>query len=388
MSAPLVSTDTPGVYKRGSRYVATWRDPSGKQRSKSARNVTEAKQIRASMQADVQRGEYQPKSRVRFDDYAAEWIVTYQGQRRRGLRETTRRVYRSNLERHAIPFFGRTALSDIDTPLVQSFLQHVFDKPGELGNEALGNAIKPLRALFSSAVKEGLIRHNPVREAELPYRDVDQEDDDEQGKALSREQLAAFLAIVHPRMRLLFETLAGTGLRNSELFGLQWQHLELDVPRPQVRVRRALVNGFVHKPKSKYARRDITITRDLARKLRAHHAATEWPRPEDPVFVRPDGTPLREGTIRRRYLNPVMEEIGASGMGYHSFRHSAASMLFERGANPVQVQRFLGHHSPAFTMSTYVHLLSKDDAPTLDLAVELDGVTAAEQPDLAALHSS
>jgi hypothetical protein len=35
------------------------------------------------------------------------------------------------------------------------------------------------------------------------------------------------------------------------------------------------------------------------------------------------------------------------------------------------VQRFLGHHSPAFTMSVYVHMLDKDDTPTLDSAIEL-----------------
>jgi hypothetical protein len=46
-------------------------------------------------------------------------------------------------------------------------------------------------------------------------------------------------------------------------------------------------------------------------------------------------------------------------------------MLFERGANAVQVQRWLGHHSPAFTLSTYVHLLADDLGDPLDLAAEL-----------------
>jgi hypothetical protein len=37
-------------------------------------------------------------------------------------------------------------------------------------------------------------------------------------------------------------------------------------------------------------------------------------------------------------------------------------MLFRHGANAKQVQVWLGHHSPAFTLATYVHLLP-DDAP-------------------------
>jgi hypothetical protein len=35
-------------------------------------------------------------------------------------------------------------------------------------------------------------------------------------------------------------------------------------------------------------------------------------------------------------------------------------MLFAEGHNAVQVQRWLSHHSPAFTLATYVHLLDGD----------------------------
>jgi integrase len=35
-------------------------------------------------------------------------------------------------------------------------------------------------------------------------------------------------------------------------------------------------------------------------------------------------------------------------------------MLFAEGRNAVQVQRWLGHHSAAFTLATYVHLLDGD----------------------------
>jgi hypothetical protein len=50
-------------------------------------------------------------------------------------------------------------------------------------------------------------------------------------------------------------------------------------------------------------------------------------------------------------------------------------LLFERGANAVQVQRWLGHHSPSFTLNTYVHLLDEDGmGEALDLGAELVGV--------------
>jgi hypothetical protein len=48
-----------------------------------------------------------------------------------------------------------------------------------------------------------------------------------------------------------------------------------------------------------------------------------------------------------------------------------ASLLLARGASAVQVQRWLGHHSPAFTLDTYVHLLPGDSAPPLRLDQEI-----------------
>ena len=44
------------------------------------------------------------------------------------------------------------------------------------------------------------------------------------------------------------------------------------------------------------------------------------------------------------------------GRSFHTFRHTCAAP-FERGANVVEVQRWLGHHSPRFTLDTYVHLM-------------------------------
>ena len=41
-SPPMERTATPGVYKRGGRYVVTFRDPSGRQRKRFAKTLVEA----------------------------------------------------------------------------------------------------------------------------------------------------------------------------------------------------------------------------------------------------------------------------------------------------------------------------------------------------------
>ena len=65
MSAPLVKTATPGIYKRGSRYVVVFRDAYGKQRKRSARTLAEARDLKSTLTADVARGEYRTVSKAK-----------------------------------------------------------------------------------------------------------------------------------------------------------------------------------------------------------------------------------------------------------------------------------------------------------------------------------
>src|SRR5215210_230826 len=103
MAAPMEKTRHPGIYKRGYRYVVVWR-ANGKQHRQSARTLDEARKLKSARVADVARGEFHEASRVRFREYAEEWVDRYQG-RRRGFRESTREDYRRDLERYAFPFF-------------------------------------------------------------------------------------------------------------------------------------------------------------------------------------------------------------------------------------------------------------------------------------------
>jgi integrase len=91
---------------------------------------------------------------------------------------------------------------------------------------------------------------------------------------------------------------------------------------------------------------------------------------ESPVFASKAGTPLRPENVYRRTLAPAA--IGAgfkvevevkgkrkerSAVSFHTFRHTYASLLFEAGRNVKQVQAWLGHADPSFTLKTYIHLM-------------------------------
>jgi hypothetical protein len=70
---------------------------------------------------------------------------------------------------------------------------------------------------------------------------------------------------------------------------------------------------------------------------------------------------LDPGNLHAGVLKPA-RAAGLDWVGFHKLRHTCATELFRRGLNAKQVQVWLGHHSPAFTMATYLHLLS-DELP-------------------------
>ena len=56
-------------------------------------------------------------------------------------------------------------------------------------------------------------------------------------------------------------------------------------------------------------------------------------------------------------------------------------MLLRNGLNAKQVQLWLGHHSPAFTLATYVHLLPDDMPDVTFLDTLTDGVPIEEDAE-------
>ena len=360
MGAPLVKTSTPGVYKRGRFYAVRFVKPDGTKGQRAARTLKEARELRAALNADVHRGEYRELSRTTFHDYATEWARTYQGRTGRGVRVNTLAEYRRDLELHAIPFFGRRRLTEVEPRDVKRFARHLAD--AGLAPATVRNVMAPVRALLATAVEEGLIRSNPAAGLRLPGRKAGPE---ERVKALSEQELAALLAAAPdgwPRLFLRF--LADTGLRIGEAIALTWQRVDLAERR--VKVRERLYRGELDAPKSSYGRREVPLSPGLASALRAHRLASPFSQDGDLVFATRTGTPHRPENLRRRLLVPaalaagLVDENGKPWPGFHTLRHTCASRLFRAGVDAKRVQLILGHHSPAFTLATYVHLLPGD----------------------------
>lgn len=223
----------------------------------------------------------------------------------------------------------------------------------------------PLRACLRHAAGAGLVVGDVGASLVLPRRRRGRAHEFDERRFLTREQLRRLLAEIPAQWRPLFELLASTGLRISEAIALRVMDTQLDTAPSCVHVRRAIVDGQLTAPKSRHGRRTIPISMELAdrlQRLAAGRGETEL------LFRGAHGAALRPGNLRYRVLIPAAERAEVPWARFHTLRHTCAAMLIDAGASPLRLQRWMGHHSAAFTLDTYGHLLQDDLGPYLDIA--------------------
>jgi integrase len=81
------------------------------------------------------------------------------------------------------------------------------------------------------------------------------------------------------------------------------------------------------------------------------------------IFPTSVGTPGDPGNLRKDFLR-VLDKAGLVHIRIHDLRHSAASIMLNRGVPPIVVSRRLGHAKTSTTLDIYGHLyMESQDEP-------------------------
>lgn len=154
--------------------------------------------------------------------------------------------------------FGARQLAEVTLASVQEFIKALLGKG--LSAKTIGNVIVILKEMFKHAVQWGYLDSNPVQYVERP-RGEDKEMD-----VLTPVEIRRLLDAQEEPLRTLLLTAVLTGMRQGELFGLQWE--DIDFARHQVHVRRSLWHGTLGTPKSRRSRRAIDMPPTLEQALK------------------------------------------------------------------------------------------------------------------------
>jgi integrase/recombinase XerC len=145
----------------------------------------------------------------------------------------------------------------------------------------------------------------------------------------------------------ILELLYASGLRVSELAGLDWPDLDLEA-----RTLRVMGKGG----KERMVPFGQPAAQALARWLEVWEGVRKsTPARQEPIFLNYRGTRLSARSVGRIVDRYVEKAALAAGVHPHTLRHTFATHLLEGGADLRTIQELLGHSSLS-TTQRYVHL--------------------------------
>jgi integrase/recombinase XerC len=264
--------------------------------------------------------------------------------RERNVSPHTLRAYGKDLEQflaHLRLELGREPRpKDVDHLLIRAFLARLHE--GGLQKASAARKLAGLRTLFRYLCREGVLERNPAKSLlspRLEKRIPTHLTESEVGEILDvpGEDDAAV------RCRALLEMLYATGIRCSELVGLDLT--EVDLEAAMIRV---LGKGQKERIVPFGERAKMALVAYLPSRLRT--------RPKtEAVFVNARGGRLSDRSVRTLLSRQVRRVAIERKVSPHTLRHSFATHLLERGADLRSIQELLGHASLS-TTQRYTHV--------------------------------
>ncbi len=248
-------------------------------------------------------------------------------------------------ERYLLEQDLNTPPDKVDLPLLQRFVRHLYDVG--LNERSQARIISGIRAYYRYLLMEDLMDTDPTELLEAPKLSRKLPD------TLSYDEITRLIEAIDlskpegTRNKAMLETLYSCGLRVSELVELRISNLHLDVDFIRV-----IGKGDKERliPIGSSAQKYIGIYREQVR----NHLNIK-PGQEDILFLNRLGSKLSRVMV----FNIIKDLAVTAGIrkkiSPHTFRHSFATHMIERGADLRAVQQMLGHESIT-TTEIYTHL--------------------------------
>lgn len=288
-----------------------------------------------------------------IDLYEDEGCVVQRGTRQgQPMKERTKVYTLARLKHHVIPLLGYKRVSEVGPGEIERLVRDVSagksardEKIGPRkriivrgGDGAARKVVRDLSAVFSFAVRRGIMQDNPVERAAVRKTDnrrerfLTLEEVSKLGKAFDELEAAGANAKAVAIARLW----ALTGCRRDEIAGLRWSEVDLE-------------RGFLVLANSK--------TGKSIRPLGAAAVAILQGIRRDPesefVFPAEHGGGHYQGT--KQLWSKVVARAGLPGITPHTLRHTMGSTAVSFGEALALTGAILGHANPRST-AIYAHV--------------------------------
>src|SRR5215217_1951624 len=212
-----------GVYWRPDGMLEVgYRDADGRQRWRGPfETVTSARAARDAARLRARGGERESSNpRLTFGEAADRWLAEQVSE----LRPSSRKGYKSYVENHLRPRWGRRRMDAIDVSDAARLVREL--RAAGLAEWTISGICRAANRVFKFARRHCSWRgDNPF--AELEKGERPRVSSTPERRIFARGELAQTIAAATEPWRTLFRLASVVGARQSELLGLWWQDLEL-----------------------------------------------------------------------------------------------------------------------------------------------------------------
>ncbi|HTL48231.1 MAG TPA: tyrosine recombinase XerC [Verrucomicrobiae bacterium] len=248
--------------------------------------------------------------------------------------------------REFVQFFGKKSSSEVSYVDIRSFLAVLKNK--NYSKSTISRKLACLRSFFKFLARENHIPTNPAAGIATPKREkrlpqfLDAEEVVKLMEAPSRDTWE------EKRDRAILETLYTSGLRVSELVGLNQEDVDF-------------FGGLVRVRGKGKKERIVPLGQMALKALRSyldHKALRERAMIKSPLYLNRSGGRLTDRSVRRMILKYVRRISLKKEVSPHTLRHSFATHMLDKGADLRSVQELLGHENLS-TTQIYTHVTTK-----------------------------
>jgi integrase len=262
---------------------------------------------------------------------------------------STRRNYKFYLERWIIPRWGNYQLGQVRTIEVESWLRSL-----PLARSSCAKIRNLMSVLFNHAWRYELFDRNPIKLVRQSAKRRTTPN------VLIPAEIKLLLDNLALRERTLVLLAASTGLRQSEIFALQWG--DVDFTQGTMNVTRSIVYGVVGRCKTESSQKPVPVHPILAEALVQWRDRCRYRDSDDWVFANEHFRgrhPYWGQAILRNVVRPVAERVGIQKrIGWHTFRHTYSTLLRSVGTEFKVMQELLRHSSLRSTMDIYTQAVT------------------------------
>lgn len=342
-------------------------------------HVKNAVNILGAIKRDIDRGtfnyvEYFPDSkRARLFGHAVSTRTVQQvgeawlKDMKRSLPHSTYRMYSGVCNRFIFPDLGELRIREVTVEHIRRLFREA-----DIALKTARNYSIPLRGIFDRALDDDDIERSPMDRIKvkslIPMRK--HRSTYEVGPLDAEEQRLFLEACRQHRPKWLnyMTTALNTGLRTSEMYGLEWQ--DIDFEARTIHVQRAIVEGLVKGPKTRSSNRLVDMEESVYMALKRQRAARGFNAKR--VFINPHNKKdLADYQPSDTVFAYCLKKAGLRQRNQYQTRHTFASQRLSAGANPAYIANQLGHKGLATLFQVYGRWVSQESAGALQ-SLEVD----------------